>query len=168
MDCARLGARDEGLKMRHPRQRLLELAVRVRRWTLDQQLQALQAATSAEGQAEEGYRAADLAVRQARHAQRHLLAGRQFMAQQALQHAAYEDVMRDAAVQASGRLTSARAEVQSQQQQVQTTLGERDAYERRLRAYRDQAFSEEARAAARLADEAWLIGKGMSGDRDEA
>lgn len=137
--------------------RWLDLAARVRQWTLDEQGQVLQQARVIEDGSQRTHAAAAGSLKDAHTGRLGLLSRPQFRAAELLQQAGYETDLRERLAHAERTLQVASAEVDSIRTDMHHTLAQRDAYRHRaIRAVGD-ARQQESRAAVRELDELWLL-----------
>jgi hypothetical protein len=139
------------------RRRSLELALRVREWTLQEQADGLRAAVSVEMQARHAVERAQRKVSEATVAHAQLQRGGTFHAEQILRLAQYRASVCEKATEMAAALDDAAADAQRWRERVQQTLGERDAFARSLQESHDCQAIERQRQQVREADDAWAV-----------
>lgn len=142
------------------KRKLLELAVRVRQWQLDEQVQSLRDALSAQSLARGRLDQAQQQREAQQRTRARLLSQPQFHAGQLVQHAAYDALMREQANDARTAFDTASDEADRQRAEVQSTLQQRDAFRQRLERVNVQAALQSARAQAREGDAGWIATQG--------
>lgn len=138
------------------RQRWLDLAMRQRRWQVDEQLPGLAGSVAAQARAERERDAAGDRVDHAHRERRGLLSGGSFSSEQLALHAAQAVRARAALLAAEDEAARAGEEASRRRAQAQALLAERDAYAQRLEEALARARQEAVRRQLREHDELWL------------
>jgi hypothetical protein len=137
--------------------RWLDLAIRVRQWSLDEQAPALRQACAREEQLGLARQQAEQAVSDAAWTRADLLQRDSFDAAALLRQAAFEAEQSRRAVQARQDEAGAQAEVQRIREHMRRLLAERDAIGGSAERLAARMQSDDARAESRVVDELWLL-----------
>lgn len=137
--------------------RWLQLAIRSRQWALDEQIPALQKANAGEEAARLMRERVEAAVAGAVDARGSLLSREHFDVMTLITQSAFEQSLHRKALMAQQDEEEARTKAQGIRDEMQRSLGERDALCKRAEQTMASVRLEQARAAAREMDELWML-----------
>lgn len=148
--------------------RWMELAVRVRQWSLDEQIPTLRHALMCEEQSRQAREQAEAAVTAAGEARGTLLRQQSFDAAAFQRQSVFEAEQRRRSSVAQSDEEEASSAVDAIRDDMQRLLAERDAFRSSAERARESARVGQERAAIRQVDELWLLQRSTTtGEADD-